>query len=315
MTTLVEHMIVAGADNHPPMLEKSMYDSWQSLNGVTRTKTYEELSEKEKLQADCDLKASNIVLHGLPLDVYSLVNHHNVAKEIWDKVRFLMKGTKLSQQEHKCKLYNEFDRFASIKGESLYEYYLRFSQLINDMHTIKMTMQPVQVNTKFLNSLQPEWSKFVTDVKLAKDLNTCNYDQLHAYLIQHEAHANEALLMRERFPDPLALYQQQLSPLGQQMYSPSSQSHPYEAPHHLQQYQNAYQTQLSHTLPSVPQNAYHAPPISQQPQAKFPQLDSGLAVPPFLPGNDLIACLVTPRQGGNTRRNIMGIITTQWCQQ
>ncbi|GJY90572.1 putative ribonuclease H-like domain-containing protein [Tanacetum coccineum] len=24
---------------------------------------------------------------------------------------------------------------------------------------------------------------------------------------------------------------------------------------------------------------------------------------------------VTPRQGGNTRRNIMGIITTQWCQQ
>ncbi|GJS84650.1 hypothetical protein Tco_0751191 [Tanacetum coccineum] len=25
--------------------------------------------------------------------------------------------------------------------------------------------------------------------------------------------------------------------------------------------------------------------------------------------------IVTPRQGGNTRRNIMDIITTQWCQQ
>nr|GFC26003.1 hypothetical protein [Tanacetum cinerariifolium] len=31
-----------------------------------------------------------------------------------------------------------------------------------------MTMQQVQVNTKFLNALPPEWSKFVTDVKLAK---------------------------------------------------------------------------------------------------------------------------------------------------
>ncbi|GKC66887.1 putative zinc finger, CCHC-type containing protein [Tanacetum coccineum] len=38
----------------------------------------------------------------------------------------------------------------------------------------------VQVNTKFLNALQPEWSKFVTDVKLAKNMYTTNYDQLFA---------------------------------------------------------------------------------------------------------------------------------------
>nr|GEX14450.1 hypothetical protein [Tanacetum cinerariifolium] len=30
MTTLVEHIIVAGDENRPPMLEKSMYDSWTS---------------------------------------------------------------------------------------------------------------------------------------------------------------------------------------------------------------------------------------------------------------------------------------------
>ncbi|GJZ51773.1 retrovirus-related pol polyprotein from transposon TNT 1-94 [Tanacetum coccineum] len=317
MTTLAEHMIVAGANNHPPMLEKSMYDSWQirmllyiqgkehgimihdlvlngpldwgtiEANGVMRTKTYEELSEKEKLQADCDLKATNIVLQGLPPDVYSLVNHHNMAKENWDRVRLLMKGTELTQQERECKLYNEFDRFTSIKGETLYEYYLRFAQLINDMHIIKMTMQQVQVNTKFLNSLQPEWRKFVTDVKLAKDLHTIAYDKIYTYLSQHEAHVNEIRMMRERYPDPLAL----LSPLGQQMYSPSLQSRPYEAPHHLQQYQNTYQTQLSHTTPSVPQNAYHAPLISQQPQAEFPQLDSSLVVLSFLPGDDPISCL------------------------
>ncbi|GJX65379.1 hypothetical protein Tco_0299722 [Tanacetum coccineum] len=32
------------------------------------------------------------------------------------------------------------------------------------MHTIGMTMQQVQVNTKFLNALSSKWSKFVTDV-------------------------------------------------------------------------------------------------------------------------------------------------------
>ncbi|GKA01426.1 hypothetical protein Tco_0674091 [Tanacetum coccineum] len=91
MTTLAKFMIIVGADNRPPMLEKSLYDSWKSrmelymenrengrmildsvLNGplvwptivqedgTTRKKTYAELFATEKIQADCDLKATNI---------------------------------------------------------------------------------------------------------------------------------------------------------------------------------------------------------------------------------------------------------------
>ncbi|GJT49961.1 hypothetical protein Tco_0976118 [Tanacetum coccineum] len=149
--------------------------------------------------------ATNIVLQGLPPYVYALINHHKIAKDIWDKVKLLMQGTSLSKQERECKLYDEFDKFSSVKGETLHQYYLRFAQLIIDINIIQMTMQPVQVNNMFLNSLSPEWGKFVTDVKLAKDLHTSNYDQLYAYLEQHEVHANEARLMRERFPEPLTL--------------------------------------------------------------------------------------------------------------
>ncbi|GJV42994.1 hypothetical protein Tco_1427530 [Tanacetum coccineum] len=43
-------------------------------------------------------------------------------------------------------------------------------------------------------SLPPEWSKFVTDVKLVKDLHTTKFDQLHAYLEQYKLHANEVRL-------------------------------------------------------------------------------------------------------------------------
>nr|GEU59644.1 integrase, catalytic region, zinc finger, CCHC-type, peptidase aspartic, catalytic [Tanacetum cinerariifolium] len=49
------------------------------VDGVTRPKKYEELSAAEKIQADCDLKATNIVLQGLPPDVYSLFTHHKNA--------------------------------------------------------------------------------------------------------------------------------------------------------------------------------------------------------------------------------------------
>nr|GEU95507.1 retrovirus-related Pol polyprotein from transposon TNT 1-94 [Tanacetum cinerariifolium] len=86
-------------------------------------------------------------------------------------------------------------------GESLHKYCLRFTQMINDMNIYNMKMEQFQVNTKFLNNLPHEWSKFVTDVKLVKDLHTTNFDQLHAYLEQHELHANEIRLLR--FPQPI----------------------------------------------------------------------------------------------------------------
>ncbi|GJX11356.1 hypothetical protein Tco_0201215 [Tanacetum coccineum] len=116
-----------------------------------------------------------------------------------------MQGTSLTKQESECKLYDAFDKFIHIKGESLHLYYLRFTQLINDMNIYNMKLEQFQVNTKFLNSLPPEWSKFVTDVKLVKDLHTTNFDQLYAYLEQHELHAKEVRFMCERNQDPLAL--------------------------------------------------------------------------------------------------------------
>ncbi|GJW79537.1 retrovirus-related pol polyprotein from transposon TNT 1-94 [Tanacetum coccineum] len=187
--TLAEYMILSDADNRPPMLDKDLFENgpliWPTVeeNGVIRTKKYAELSAAEKIQADCDMKATNIILQ----------------------------GTSLTKQERECKLYDAFDKFTHIKGESLHTYYLRFTQLINDMNIYKMNMEQFHpappLNTKFLNSLPPEWSKFVTDVKLVKDLHTSNFDQLHAYLEQHELHANEVcfvVLVFSLGDDPIA---------------------------------------------------------------------------------------------------------------
>nr|GEZ82610.1 integrase, catalytic region, zinc finger, CCHC-type, peptidase aspartic, catalytic [Tanacetum cinerariifolium] len=126
-----------------------------------------------------------------------------VAKDLWERVQLLMQGTSLKKQERECKLYDAFDKFTHIKGESLHTYYLRFTQLINDMNIYKIKMEQFQVNTMFLNSLPPEWSKFGTDVKLVKDLQTSNYDQLHAYPEQHELYANEVRLMHSGFTVPV----------------------------------------------------------------------------------------------------------------
>nr|GEX65237.1 reverse transcriptase [Tanacetum cinerariifolium] len=166
---------------------------WPSIeeNGVTRPKKYYELSPTEAIQADCDIKATNIIIQGLPSEVYALVSNHKVAKELWERIQLLMQGTSLTKHEKECKLYDESDKFAYKKEETLREFYLRFSLLLYDMNIYNMKLEQFQVNTKFLNTLLPEWSKFMTDVKLVWDLHITNIDQLHAYLGQHEFHANE----------------------------------------------------------------------------------------------------------------------------
>ncbi|GKE50975.1 uncharacterized mitochondrial protein-like protein, partial [Tanacetum coccineum] len=153
-------MILESVENGPLI--------WPSIeeNRVTRPKKYSELSATEAIQADCDIKATNIILQGLPPKVYALVSNHKVAKELWARIQLLMQGTSLTKKVRECKLYDEFDKFAYKKGETLHEFYLRFSLLLNDMNIYNMKLEQFQVNTKFLNTLPPEWSKFVTDVKL-----------------------------------------------------------------------------------------------------------------------------------------------------
>nr|GEV31542.1 copia protein [Tanacetum cinerariifolium] len=94
---------------------------WPSIkeNGVTRPTKYSELSPTKAIQADCDIKATNIILQGLPPEVYAFVNNQKVAKELWERIQLLMQGTSLTKQERECKLYDEFDKFAYKKGETL----------------------------------------------------------------------------------------------------------------------------------------------------------------------------------------------------
>ncbi|GJV92426.1 hypothetical protein Tco_1540239 [Tanacetum coccineum] len=91
--TLAEYMILSGADNRPPMLDKDMYDSWKSrmelyMQNRENERIIIESVKHEKIQADCDIKATNIILQGLPSDIYSLVNHHRVAKDLWEKTPY-----------------------------------------------------------------------------------------------------------------------------------------------------------------------------------------------------------------------------------
>nr|GEV52582.1 hypothetical protein [Tanacetum cinerariifolium] len=97
----------------------------------------------EAIQADSDVKVTNIILQGLPLEVYALVSTYKVAKELWERIQMLMQGTSLTKQERECKLYDEFDKFTYLATNNQ----LRISSNPRQQETInngRVTIQPIQ---------------------------------------------------------------------------------------------------------------------------------------------------------------------------
>ncbi|GKB62496.1 hypothetical protein Tco_0918682 [Tanacetum coccineum] len=50
-----------------------------------------------------------------------------------------------------------------------------------------LSAQKGKLNSNFVNNMLPEWSRFITEVKLNRGLKESNFDQLYAYLKQHES--------------------------------------------------------------------------------------------------------------------------------
>nr|GEV55047.1 hypothetical protein [Tanacetum cinerariifolium] len=226
MANISEDIQRAGSDTRPPMLDRTDFASWQqrirlychrvnilkSIDegpykmgtfretiaksregtpqfGPERPRVYSDLNSEEKDRYNADILAINILLQGLPKDIYTLINHYTDAKDIWDNVNMLLERFELTKEDQESQLYDDFKHFRQYKGESIHEYCVRY----------------------------------VTAVKLNRGLRDSNYDQLYAYLKQHETYARENKMIFEHFSqptvDPLALL---LNVSNPQHYSPSS---------------------------------------------------------------------------------------------
>ncbi|GJS65029.1 retrovirus-related pol polyprotein from transposon TNT 1-94 [Tanacetum coccineum] len=211
-----EDSSAAGTDNRPPMLEENDYESWKIrieryikgkthgkliwksiINGPSphpqitdpvpdnspagtvmqpRNKTDEEFDAADTLKEQCDIQASNILSQGLPRRIFNTLNQNESAKEIWDSLALIMKGAGQTIDRRKEDLFDEYERFRAKGNEPIYDYFVRFHKLINDM-------------------------------KNAKDMSTVSYVDLFTHLRSYEEHAMKTLQKQEQsssVADPLA---------------------------------------------------------------------------------------------------------------
>nr|GEX50729.1 putative copia-type Pol polyprotein [Tanacetum cinerariifolium] len=240
-----EHIYEAGFENRPPMLNKENYVPWLSrllryaksrangklihnsiinglyvrrmipepgdpnrevlVNETFHVQTDDELTEKELKQIEADDQAIQTILLGLPEDIYAAVDSCETAQEFWLRVQQMMKGSNIGILEKKAKLFNKWERFTSTDGESIESYYHRFLKLMNDLKRNKHFPKKIASNLKFLNNLQPKWSRHVIIVHQTKDLHTAYYTQLYDFLKYNQKEVDDLKAERlARTQDPLA---------------------------------------------------------------------------------------------------------------
>ncbi|GKB18801.1 hypothetical protein Tco_0852724 [Tanacetum coccineum] len=202
--TYQQSLADAGSKTRPPMLERGSYIPWASrfrrflnrnrenrkwllkaleegpyvFKTITRTgspvpvtQEVEDLARDDLLYYDAEMELMNMILLSIPNEIYNYVDSCKLAKEMWERVERLMRETIQNQVDRETRFTNDFDQFVAEPGESLVSVYNRFAQLMNDLERNKMKFPIVSVNTKFLNSLQPEWLKYVTQVHINEEIS------------------------------------------------------------------------------------------------------------------------------------------------
>ncbi|GJT69143.1 hypothetical protein Tco_1028429 [Tanacetum coccineum] len=211
-----QDIYVAGSNTRPPMLNKENYVPWSSrllcyaksrpngkliYNSIMNS-SYVRRMIPEPGDADREVPV-NETFHE---QTDEELTENELKQEFWLRVQQMMKGSDIGIQEKKAKLFNEWEQFTSTDGESIESYYHRFSKLMNDFKRNKHFPEKIASNLKFLNNLQPEWSRHVTIVHQTKDLHKADYTQLYDFLKYNQKEVDD--LRAERLAkthDPLAL--------------------------------------------------------------------------------------------------------------
>ncbi|GJU28964.1 retrovirus-related pol polyprotein from transposon TNT 1-94 [Tanacetum coccineum] len=249
----------AGSETRPPMLERGSYIPWEIrfrrylnrkrenkkwLNKANNEGPYEfkeftrSESEPPRMQKEEDLKgddlkhykaeieAMNLILISIPNDIYNSMDACTTTQAMWQRGEHLMRGTVQNKVDRETRFNNKFDQFIAEPGEALVSVYNHFDRLMNDLERNGIIIPKVTVNTKFLNCLQPQWLKYVTQVRLAKRLTTNTYDDLFDYLQQFKKLVNASIAKKlEKSHDPLALVAHTGS--SSRTTSPYYVTHPY----------------------------------------------------------------------------------------
>nr|GEV52539.1 hypothetical protein [Tanacetum cinerariifolium] len=117
--TYQQSLADVGSETRPPMLERGSY-----IPLASRFRPY--INQIELM---------NLILLSIPNDIYNSVDACTSAKDMWKRVKRLMRGTIQNKVDRETRFTNEFDQFVAELGKALVS---QFEKLVNTSRAKKL---------------------------------------------------------------------------------------------------------------------------------------------------------------------------------
>ena len=187
-----------GFVNRPPILDGSNYDYWKprmvaflksldsrawravtrgwehpvitGKDGKTIPKPEEEWSKEEDELALGNSKALNALFNGIDRNIFRLVHHCELAKDVWDTLKTTHEGTSKVKMSRLQLLTTKFENLTMKEDESIHDFHMNILEIANTSGALGEKMSDEKLVRKILRSLPKRFDMKVTAIEEAQDI-------------------------------------------------------------------------------------------------------------------------------------------------
>src|SRR3954462_8099397 len=203
----------------PPILDGSNYDYWKPLmvaflksvnskawravnkgwehpvntdkDGNKTLKPEEDWDKDEEALALGNSKALNALFNGIDKNIFRLVHHCELAKDVWDILKTTHEGTSKVKMSRLQLLTTKFENLRMRDDESIKDFYMNLLDIANTSGALGEKMSDEKLVRKILRSLPKRFDMKVTAIEEAHDIRNMKVEELIGSLQTFEMGMNE----------------------------------------------------------------------------------------------------------------------------
>ncbi|GKE06514.1 hypothetical protein Tco_1398532 [Tanacetum coccineum] len=160
-------------------------NSWVSVpqtaqeNGTSVTKMSVPVTAEEKTNKKNDVKARSLLLMALPNEHQLTFSQYTDAKTMFVAIETRFGGNEATKKTQKTLLKQQYENFSASSSESLDSIFNRLQKIVSRLAILGVVIAQEDLNSKFLNSLPPEWNTHVVVWMNKAEIETMSIDDLY----------------------------------------------------------------------------------------------------------------------------------------
>ncbi|GJT00550.1 ribonuclease H-like domain-containing protein [Tanacetum coccineum] len=160
-------------------------NSWVSVpqttqeNGTSVTKMSVPVTAEEKTNKKNDVKARSLLLMALPNEHQLSFSQYTDDKKMFAAIETRFGGNEATKKTQKTLLKQQYENFSASSTKSLDSIFNRLQNIVSRLAILDVVIAQEDLNSKFLNSLPPEWNTHVVVLMNKAEIETMRIDDLY----------------------------------------------------------------------------------------------------------------------------------------